>query len=212
MAESGCMKSGNFQNLEAQQIVLGGNTLKVAGFVNIDNGGADANAVAATGLTVNAVHIIGGNGTTGATIVTLPDVDNVPNVGDFYTFLIGEPSTAADGHHIRTASAGVAGGILVGSLEYIRYNTETGLALAKFGSTGAANDQTSAVYIAPVKGTSEMICLDSDIADGGGLAGSWVTVTYIGTPDKTNPTWYINGQVFSIDPNGTGEKVFKVFA
>ena len=209
MAEVGCLKDGNFQNLQAQQIMLGNNTIRISGFVNLDSGGGDAEAVAATGLTKNAVHIIGGDLTNGAVTVTLPTTTAVPDVGDFYTFLIGGKSTAAGGHVIR---CGAATDKIVGAVQYIRIPA-TGLATANFGTTAAANDQTNAVYITPNHDTTtdDQINLDADIADGGGVEGSWVTFTYIGTPlttDGTLFTWYVTGQIISVDPNGTGAAVF----
>ena len=146
MAETGCMKDANFQNLEAQQIMLGNNTLRVSGFVSLDDGGTNAEAVAATGLTPNAVHILGGNLTGGTITVTLPTgAANVPNVGDFYTFLIGIKSTT--GH---TIQIGTANDKIVGAVKYIRVPA-TGLATAG-GTLGT--DQTSAVYITPNQDTT----------------------------------------------------------
>lgn len=206
MAESGCMQDANFQNLQAQQIMLGNNTLRVAGFVSLDSGGTDAAAVAATGLTVNSVHIIGGNLTSGAVTVTLPTGTAVPAVGDFYTFLIGGKSTATGGH---TVKCGAATDKLVGGVQYLRVPT-TGLATAG-GTLGT--DQTSAVFITPNQDTTtdDLVNLDADIADGGGVEGTWLTFTYIGTPLTANGTlhtWYLSGQVITSDANGTGAAVF----
>ena len=210
MGESGCLRDASFQNLEAQQIMLGNNTLRVTGFVNIDNGGATASAVVATGLTKNAVHIIGGNLTGGAVTLTLPTGTAVPNVGDFYTFLIGAKSTT--GHVIK---CGHANDILVGGVQYIRVPA-SGLA-NQYGQDGTAANkaasQTNAVYITPNQNTTadDLVKLDADAADGGGVEGTWLTFTYIGTPattDGTKHAWYLSGQIFTIDPNGTGAAVF----
>jgi hypothetical protein len=207
MAEVGCLRDANFQNLNAQQIMLGNNTLRVAGFVNLDSGGDDALAVPATGLTANSVHIIGGNGTGGAVTVTLPTGTAVPNVGDFYTFLIGAQSTT--GHEI---TIGAATDKLVGGLQYIRVPA-TGLASAVISAAGAATVETNAVYITPNQNTTtdDRVFLDANAADGGGVEGTWITFTYIGTPyttDGTLHTWYMAGQIITIDPNGTGAGVF----
>ena len=209
MAEPGCLHDANFQNLEAQQIMLGNNTIRVAGFVNLDSGGTNAEEVLATGLTKNSVHIIGGNLTAGAVTVTLPTATAVPNVGDFYTFLIGAKSTASSGHVIK---CGDANDKLIGCVQYIRVPA-IGVATATFGSTGSANDQTNAVYITPNQDTTtdDLVSLDADVANGGGVEGTWITFTYVGTPitaDGTLHTWYLTGQIISIDPNGTGAAVF----
>ena len=206
MPEIGAMSDQSFHNLHAQNFQLGTNTLRVAGFKSLDSGGADAHAVAATGLSRNTVHIIGGNLTSGAVTVTLPTGTATPKIGDFYTFLIGCKSTATGGHIIK---CGAATDKLIGGVEYIRVPA-TGLATAG-GTLGT--DQTSAVYLTPNQDTTtdDLISLQADEANGGGAEGSYVTFTYIGTPmttDGTLHTWYISGQVFSQDPNGTGATIF----
>ena len=206
MAEAGCLRDANFQNLQAQQIMLGNNSLRVAGFVSLNSGATAAVTVPATSLTANSVHIIGGDGAAagaaagGAVSVTLPSGTAVPNVGDFYTFLIGAKSINT-GHRIILGDT--TNDKLVGGLQYIRV-PNTGEIV------GAAQN---AVYITPNQSTTtdHRIVLDADLDNSGGVEGTWITFTYIGTPWTTNGsehTWYISGQVISDDVDGDGTAVF----
>ena len=175
-------------------------------YVTLDAGGDNAESVAASGLTANAVHILGGNLTSGAITVTLPTTTATPSIGTYYTFLVGIKSTAVGGHVIK---CGTATDKLIGSIEYVRVPS-TGLATANFGTTAATKDQTLVVHITPNQDTTtdDLISLDGNEGDGGGIEGSWVTFTYIGTPDGTNATWLVDGKVISHDPNGTGAHIF----
>lgn len=212
MAESGCLKDGNFQNLEAQQIMLGNNSLRIAGFVNIGTPGGGAQTTAATALSKNSVHIINGDidGTDSMT-VTLPALAEVPSVGDFYTFFLACKSelTAAtgNGHTIKLPAAGPGGGNMFGAVKLCRIPA-TGIALADTTADG----QTIDVRISPVPGTDEMIEMQSNDATGGGEPGSWITCTYMGLTDGTNPGWYITGEIISKTAASTGNTTFDAFA
>jgi len=196
-------------SISANHIIHKGQELFIKRYVTLDAGGDNAESVAASGLTANAVHILGGNLTSGAITVTLPTTTATPSIGTYYTFLVGMKSTANGppaGHVIK---CGTATDKLIGSIEYVRVPS-TGLATANFGTTAASNDQTSVVHITPNQDTTtdDLISLDGDKGDGGGIEGSWVTFIYIGTPDGTNATWLVNGKVISHDPNGTGAHIF----
>jgi hypothetical protein len=212
MGEIGCLKDGNFQNLEASTIMLGNSTLRVAGFVNIGTAGGVAQTTAATSLVKNSVHIINGDidGTDSMT-VTLPALAEVPAVGDFYTFLLACKSEltagTGNGHTIKLPAAGPGGGNMFGAVKLCRVPV-AGTALADTTADG----QTIDVRVSPVPGTDEMIEMQSDDATGGGEAGSWITCTFMGLTDGTNPSWYITGEIISLTAASTGNTTFDAFA
>ena len=193
-------------SISANHIIHKGQELFIKRYVTLDAGGDNAESVAASGLTANAVHILGGNLTSGAITVTLPTTTATPSIGTYYTFLVGMKSTAVGGHTIK---CGTATDKLIGSIEYVRVPS-TGLATATFGTSAGAHDQTSVVHITPTHDTTtdDLISLDGDKGDGGGVEGSWLTFTYIGTPNGTHATWLVDGKIISHDPNGTGAHIF----
>jgi len=205
MAEVGCLKDGNFQNLETNGLHVGGRPLRAAAYTNLGTvgaGKAGANLIAATSLTPNAVHVIIGNGAADSVVVTMPALAAVPALGTFYTFVLGARSTStdsgADGHTIKLPAAGPGGGWLCGSVRLVR---------ATAGAAHASNT-TELVHVFPLSGTDEMIHMQSNDAVGGGEPGSFVTLTYIGLVDGTNPGWFVDGTIVSSTIASTGANSF----
>ena len=218
MGEVGCLKDGNFQNLETQDLLLDGNRLNTTKYVSIgDNTAADI-PILATGLTKNAVHIINGNGGNHGTTITLPSKAEIATfglvIGDFYTFVVGSESTRAIGHTIRTddkvpdgglGNADGTGAFLIGGVRLIR--SAGGVANATSG-----NDQpTELTSIYPQYGTDELVLLKADDATGGGGGGSHVTFRYMGQfgPGSGDTVhWKLSGEILSASAASTGATTF----
>jgi len=205
MGEVGCLKDGNFQNLETNGLFVGGRSLRAAAYSNlgtIGDAAAAGNLIPATSLTENGVHIIIGNGTTDKVTVTMPALAAVPAIGTFYTFVLGARSTTANGggngHTIKLPAAGAGGGWLCGSVRLVRAT----------GGAAHASNTTELVHIFPLSGTDEMIEMQSDDATGGGEPGSFITLTYIGLVDGTNPGWFVDGTIVSSTVASTGATSF----
>ena len=94
MAETGCLKDGNFQNLESSNILLGGKSLVAPlssqGKVIIDDitslTSAGDGDVTLTNTHMGSVYIISGQATGNRTI-TLPSIDTV-NAGEQILFVV----------------------------------------------------------------------------------------------------------------------------
>jgi hypothetical protein len=214
MAETGCLKDGNFQNLETEVLEVNGNRLRVSSYVTLGATGSGNTAVAATSLTKNAVHILNGNLTDASTKVILPSKAQCASfglvAGDFYTFVVGLRSTAAIGHTISTDAAddtSGAGAYLLGGVRLIR--AASGVANAASGNS--APTEFSSIW--PVTATDEMVVMDADDAVGGGEAGSWVTFRYVGNIGANSiPGWMLSGEIISVTPASTGAACFIPFA
>jgi hypothetical protein len=214
MAEVGCVKDGNFQNLETNNLFLSGNSLLTSTYVSIGGIADDQVAVAATGLTKNAIHVINGNLTTAGTKIILPSKAQVATfgleIGDFYTFVVGVRSTRAGGHQISTDAAddgGGAGAYLLGGVKLVR--AASGVANAASGN----NQPIEVSNIWAVTGTDEMVVMDADDAVGGGEAGSFVTFRYLGNIGANSiPGWMLNGEIISTTAATTGVATFIPFA
>jgi len=220
MAEVGCLKDGNFQNLETKVLEVNGNALKVSGYVTIGGTAAGSTTFGTVhdvafgrALTKNAVHIINGAAAANATtIITLPTAAQISSygieVGDFYTFVVGV-SAASAGHVIKldAAPSNGAGGYMIGNIRLVR-----GLLGAADAASGVSvAGELSAVYA--VYGTDEKISMISggDPANGG-REGSYVTCRYIGSlgllTSGGNPHWLISGEVITDIAASTGADIF----
>ena len=117
---------------------------------------------------------------TSAVVITLPTDANVTD-GWNAKFVVETQNDAANGYSIKTADNADSGGDdFVGGLAYL---TTT----AGFGhSIVAAADDC-------------IISMDGNLADGGGLVGSWVEIFKL-----ANNEWMISGVIYSADADGTG--------
>ena len=211
MGEIGCLKDGNFQNLEASTIMQGGNLLKVAGYTNITATAADASADVAAGgdLTANGIHFLAVNSAANVAtfrrIITLPAAGIGLNVGDYFTFVVVRGSADAVGFTITTSAADK----IVGLVEVAHVTNSTVVSQANRTNTdAAARDENNIDYAGQVDvvGSNSIVLVDD--ANGAGTTGGKLTLTYAGKPDGVNAMYFATGRLVSDDVAGTSAGVF----
>jgi hypothetical protein len=220
MGEVGCLKDGNFQNLETAELHLNGNRLNTTTYVSIGGIAAEVQNIVATDLTKNAVNIINGNGTDHGSTITLPSKAEIATlglvVGDFYTFVVGSQSTASGGHIIMAdaaADGAGAGAYLIGGVRLIRAAAGTvaaNLCADATAATPVTGPAVTSVY--PIYGTDERIVMQFDDGTGGGGSGSHVTFRYMGAFGLgTTVHWMLSGEILSNTAVSTGVTLFTAF-
>ena len=210
MAEVGCLRNGNFQNLEVASVFMqGGNKLKVAGYQSITTTAA-AETTAASTLTANGIHFLAVDAvadvSTNTETITLPAAGAGINVGDFFTFVVIRASTAAVGFTITTATNDK----IVGVVDVVHVTNTTVVSLANRQNTdGDPRDENNIDYAGQCDATGvDSIVLRGGTGDNAGEAGSVLTLTYAGNPDGTNAMYIATGRLISSDPDGTNAGTF----
>jgi hypothetical protein len=212
MAEVGCLKDGNFQNLEVTSTFMqGGNAFKVAGYQLITTT-ADAETTAGSALTPNGIHFLavdaaGDVGTNNETI-TLPAAGVGLNIGDFFTFVVVRASTHATGFTITTATADKIVGVC--ELRSVAATAIVADATARGGASTAVTNNLDLVGDISAAGVNSIVLDGGSGANVAGAAGTQITLTYVGNPDAlgANAMYYVSGIITSVDPNGTGATTF----
>ena len=210
MAEVGCLKDGNFQNLEVSSTLMqGGNVLKVAGYQLITTTGA-GETTAGSDLTPNGIHFLAvdaaGDVAANNETITLPAAGTGLNIGDFFTFVVVRASTHATGFTITTA----ADDKIVGVCE-LRSVADAAIVAdptARGGASTAVTNNLDLVGDISAAGVNKIVLDGGSGTDVAGAAGTQITLTYVGNPDGTNAMYYVSGTITSIDPNGTAATTF----
>lgn len=210
MAEVGCLKDGNFQNLEVSSTLMqGGNVLKVAGYQLISTTGT-GETTDAPDLTPNGIHFLAVDAAAAVAAnnetITLPAAGTGLNIGDFFTFVVVRASTHTTGFTITTAANDKIVGVC--ELRSVANVAIVADATARGGASTAVTNNLDLV------GDISAAGVDSIVLDGGsgenvaGAAGTQITLTYVGNPDGTNAMYYVSGTITSVDPNGTAATTF----
>ena len=210
MGEVGCLKDGNFQNLEVSSTFMqGGNLLKVAGYKQITSTGAGG-VTAAADLKPNGIHFCAVSDPAQVNAynmtITLPTAGEGLKIGDFLTFVITRGSGHATGFTITTDGADK----IVGLVDVIHVTSPDVVSISNRQNTdGAARDENNIDYA----GNLEAAGKDSVVlrqADGNhaGSTGSIITLTFVGKPDGANAIYLATGRLVSIDPDGTNAATF----
>jgi len=209
MGEVGCLKDGNFQNLEVSSTFMqGGNLLKVAGYKLITSTAAGG-ATAAADLKPNGIHFCAvdaaANVAANNMTITLPTAGAGIKSGDFFTFVITRGSTHATGFTITTAAADK----ILGVVDVIHVTAADVISLANRQNTdGAARDENNMDFAGNCTDAGINSVVLRQAANHAGGAGSIITLTYVGNPDGTNAIYLATGRLVSIDPDGTNAAVF----
>ena len=210
MAEVGCLKDGNFQNLEVSSTLMqGGNVLKVAGYQLITTTGA-GETTAGSDLTPNGIHFLAvdaaGDVAANNETITLPAAGTGLNIGDFFTFVVVRASTHATGFTITTAADDKIVGVC--ELRSVAAAAIVADATARGGASTAATNNLDLVGDISAAGVNKIVLDGGSGTDVAGAAGTQITLTYVGNPDGTNAMYYVSGTITSIDPNGTAATTF----
>lgn len=210
MAEVGCLKDGNFQNLEVTSTFMqGGNAFKVAGYQLITTTAAGENT-AGSDLTPNGIHFlavdVAADVAANNKTITLPAAGTGLNIGDFFTFVVVRASTHATGFTITTATDDKIVGVC--ELRSVASTAITADATARGGASTAAVNNLDLVGDISAAGVNSIVLDGGSGADVAGAAGTQITLTYVGNPDGTNAMYYVSGTITSVDPNGTAETTF----
>jgi len=210
MAEVGCLKDGNFQNLEVSSTLMqGGNVLKVAGYQLITTTGA-GETTAGSDLTPNGIHFLAvdaaGDVAANNETITLPAAGTGLNIGDFFTFVVVRASTHATGFTITTAADDKIVGVC--ELRSVAAAAIVADATARGGASTAVTNNLDLVGDISAAGVDKIVLDGGSGTDVAGAAGTQITLTYVGNPDGTNAMYYVSGTITSIDPNGTAATTF----
>ena len=210
MAEVGCLKDGNFQNLEVSSTLMqGGNVLKVAGYQLITTTGA-GETTAGSDLTPNGIHFLAvdaaGDVAANNETITFPAAGTGLNIGDFYTFVVVRASTHATGFTITTAADDKIVGVC--ELRSVAAAAIVADATARGGASTAVTNNLDLVGDISAAGVNKIVLDGGSGTDVAGAAGTQITLTYVGNPDGTNAMYYVSGTITSIDPNGTAATTF----
>ena len=210
MAEVGCLKDGNFQNLEVSSTLMqGGNVLKVAGYQLITTTGA-GETTAGSDLTPNGIHFLAvdaaGDVAANNETITLPAAGTGLNIGDFFTFVVVRASTHATGFTITTAADDKIVGVC--ELRSVAAAAIVADATARGGASRAVTNILDLVGDISAAGVNKIVLDGGSGTDVAGAAGTQITLTYVGNPDGTNAMYYVSGTITSIDPNGTAATTF----
>lgn len=210
MAEVGCLKDGNFQNLEVSSTLMqGGNVLKVAGYQLITTTGA-GETTAGSDLTPNGIHFLAvdaaGDVAANNETITLPAAGTGLNIGDFFTFVVVRASTHATGFTITTAADDKIVGVC--ELRSVAAAAIVADATARGGASTAVTNNLDLVGDISAAGVNKIVLDGGSGTDVAGAAGTQITLTYVGNPDGTNAMYYVSGTITSIDPNGTAATTF----
>ena len=210
MAEVGCLKDGNFQNLEVSSTLMQcGNVLKVAGYQLITTTGA-GETTAGSDLTPNGIHFLAvdaaGDVAANNETITLPAAGTGLNIGDFFTFVVVRASTHATGFTITTAADDKIVGVC--ELRSVAAAAIVADATARGGASTAVTNNLDLVGDISAAGVNKIVLDGGSGTDVAGAAGTQITLTYVGNPDGTNAMYYVSGTITSIDPNGTAATTF----
>jgi hypothetical protein len=205
MAEVGCLKDGNFQNLEvASTFMQGGNAFKVAGYQLITTTAA-SETTAGSALTPNGIHFLAvdaaGDVATNNETITLPEAGTGLSIGDFFTFVVVRASTQAVGFTITTESNDKLVGVC--ELRSLAAAAIVSDATKRGGATDAAVNTTGLVGDVSAAGVDSIILDGDSSGDCAGAAGTQITITYTGKPDGTNAMYYVTGVITTLDVNST---------
>ena len=210
MAEVGCLKDGNFQNLEVSSTLMqGGNVLKVAGYQLITTTGA-GETTAGSDLTPNGIHFLAvdaaGDVAANNETITLPAAGTGLNIGDFFTFVVVRASTHATGFTIITAADDKIVGVC--ELRSVAAAAIVADATARGGASTAVTNNLDLVGDISAAGVNKIVLDGGSGTDVAGAAGTQITLTSVRNPDGTNAMYYVSGTITSIDPNGTAATTF----
>ena len=210
MAEVGCLKDGNFQNLEVSSTLMqGGNVLKVAGYQLITTTGA-GETTAGSDLTPNGINFLAvdaaGDVAANNETIKLPAAGTGLNIGDFFTFVVVRASTHATGFTITTAADDKIVGVC--ELRSVAAAAIVADATARGGASTAVTNNLDLVGDISAAGVNKIVLDGGSGTDVAGAAGTQITLTYVGNPDGTNAMYYVSGTITSIDPNGTAATTF----
>ena len=183
MGEVGCLKDGNFQNLEASSIMLGTNSLvapiESSGLITIDAGDGSEVDVTLTNADAGRIYIFTTNLTDSAKVINLPALSTM-NIGDQILFVVattmaGNTATiTAEGAKI-IGTVGLANGDVDGGTSFSFKTVGTGPAKTNIVLTGATTDNAA------------------------GSAGTKILLTVVG--EKSH--WLVSGMAMSADVTTT---------
>jgi len=191
MGEIGCLKDGNFQNLETQQLMLGGssihNTIESSGLLLIDT----TVAVGDTPLVANRIHYIADT-PTGARTLTFPALSTLSN-GDKFLIVMAND---ADATHFITITAPSA--CIIGTVLFV----PTGL------NADATKLQLPMVATqADAKSTTIKLSLT---AAGAGTIGTKLLFTVVGAGSAAGTHLFLSGNAVTADVDANdGTEFFK---
>ena len=185
MGEVGCLKDGNFQNLETQQLMLGGSridaSLESSGILQID-----AAATGAIEFAKNSILFMSAVNTDARTI-TLPELSTLQD-GDKFLFIIGIAMNGGvtAGHTLQISTAGTDGPKIVGSVMLSHTGVDTATIYSdKMISTG------------PPK--TNIVCTEGATDGDVGAVGTKLLLTVVGGSTH----FLLSGIAMSNDVDGT---------
>ena len=185
MGEVGCLKDGNFQNLETQQLMLGGSridaSLESSGILQID-----AAANGAIEFAKNSILFMSAVNDDARTI-TLPELSTLQD-GDKFLFIIGIAMNggANAAHTLQISTGGTDGAKIIGSV--------------MLSHTGVA-DVTIYTDKMIATGTpkTNIVCRDHATANSAGAVGTKLLLTVVGGSTH----FLLSGIAMSNDVQGT---------
>jgi len=191
MAESGCLRDINVNNLEATNIMLGSNSLvaplETKGKITIDAGDGSEADVTLTASDAGTIYVFTTDLAAGAKVINLPALAGL-KIGDQFMFIVAtsmatNPATITcpDGARI-VGTVGLANGDVDGGLSFSIKSIGTGPAKTSVVLTGA------------------------DTNNAAGSAGTKILLTVVGA--KSN--WLVSGFAMSADvtTGNTGAGLF----
>ena len=185
MAETGCLKDGNFQNLETQQLMLGGSridaSLESSGALQLDNAANGAIAFAKNSILYMSVI------NDAARVITLPELSTLQD-GDKFLFIIGTAMNGGSnpGHTLTISTGGSDGAKIIGAV--------------MLSHTGAATDTiyTDKMIATGVPRTS-IVCTEGAADNDVGAVGTKLLLTVVGGSTH----FLLSGIAMSNDVTGT---------
>ena len=192
MAEAGCLRDINVNNLEATNIMLGSNSLvaplETQGKIIIDAGNGDNDDVTLTASDAGTIYVFTTDLTNSAKVINLPALASL-KIGDQFMFIVATTMgsntatiTCPDGARI-VGTVGMANGDVDGGLSFSIKSVGTGPAKTNVVLTG-----------------------DDGTNNAAGSAGTKILLTVVGA--KSN--WLVSGFAMSADvtTGNTGEGLF----
>ena len=184
MAESGCLRDINVNNLEATNIMLGSNSLvaplETKGKITIDAGDGSEADVTLTASDAGTIYVFTTDLAAGAKVINLPALAGL-KIGDQFIFIVATTMgsntatiTCPDGARI-VGTVGMANGDVDGGASFSIKSVGTGPAKTNVVLTGA------------------------DTNNAAGSAGTKILLTVVGA--KSN--WLVSGFAMSADVTTT---------
>lgn len=196
MAESGCLKDGNFQNLQAQQLQLATSTLSAP----LESSGKLVVHTTDAALDLNAADhansiVVLAKTPTQARLIKLPALSTM-KAGEKIVFVVAE---AMANHASNTFT--------IQELTTADTNKIIGCVTVVTGGDAATGTNVTNLVAThgDAVGVTNIILSEATASNVAGAAGSVITLTCVGNATKY---WLVSGIMKSLDPNSTGAGIF----